>query len=88
MNLSVEISMYPLQDNYKTKIKAFLAELNSNANAVEVLTSNMSTRLFGDYDSVTNLLNFAMKESMQKFGKIAFVCKFVEGDARELTNYH
>lgn len=87
MNLSVDISMYPLQDGYKEKIKSFLDDLNSNAGSVEIRTSNMSTRLFGSYDEVSSLLNHAMKVSMQKFGKVVFVCKFIEGDARELKNY-
>lgn len=86
MMLSVEISMYPLQDEYKPKIKAFLDELNQ-ADAVEIRTSNMSTRVFGEYDAVTQLLNTAMRNSMQQFGKIVFVCKYLEGDARQLEGY-
>lgn len=88
MKLSVDISMYPLQDEYKAKIKAFLDDINKLAGSVEIRTSNMSTRLFGNYDEVTSLLNQTMKSSMQKFGKIVFVCKFIEGDARELKNYN
>lgn len=87
MNLSVEISMYPLQDNYKTKIKEFLHHINQQAKEVEIRTSNMSTRLFGDYEAVTSLLNQAMQHSMQKHGKIVFVCKYLQGDARELSGY-
>lgn len=86
MMLSVEISMYPLQDEYKPKIKAFLDELNQ-ADQVEIRTSNMSTRVFGEYDVVTQLLNTAMRNSMQQFGKIVFVCKYLEGDARQLEGY-
>ena len=87
MNLSVEISMYPLQDGYKDKIKAFLDDINANAGEVEIRSSNMSTRLFGDYAAVTALLNKAMRSSMQQFGKIVFICKYLEGDARELSGY-
>lgn len=87
MQLSVEISMYPLQDEYKPKIKAFLRDINSGAKDIEIRSSNMSTRLFGEYDAVSQLLNAAMKRSMQEFGKIVFVCKFLEGDARELKGY-
>ena len=87
MQLSVDISMYPLQEDYKTKIKAFLEDINTNAEGVEIRTSNMSTRLFGDYQAVTNLLNAAMLESMQRYGKIVFVCKFIQGDARDLSGY-
>ncbi len=87
MKLSVEISMYPLQDGYKPKIKAFLAHINQHAADVEIRTSNMSTRLFGDFDSLNSVLNAAMKDSMKRYGKIVFVCKYLEGDARELEGY-
>ncbi len=87
MHLSVEISMYPLQDGYKPKIKDFLNTLNSNAGDIEIRTSNMSSRVFGEFDSVNALINASMKESMQRYGKIVFVCKFLAGDARELSGY-
>ena len=87
MNLSVELSMYPLQDGYKPKIKDFLEMLNSRADEVEIRTSNMSTRVFGDFDTVNALLNDCMKESMQRYDKIVFVCKYLQGDARELSGY-
>lgn len=84
MKLSVDISMYPLQDGYIAKIDDFLDNLKLHARSVDIRTSNMSTRLFGDYDTVSHLLNQAMQRSMQKHGKIVFVCKFLEGDARDL----
>lgn len=87
MHLSVEISMYPLQDGYIPKVKDFLETLNNNANDVEIRTSNMSTRVFGEFDVVNILLNASMKESMQRYGKIVFVCKYLQGDARELGGY-
>ena len=87
LNLSVEISMYPLQDGYKEKIGAFLDDINSHADGIEVRTSNMSTRLFGDFELVSNLLNQTIQRSMAQYGKIVFVCKYLEGDARELEGY-
>lgn len=87
MQLSVEISMYPLQDEYKNKIKAFLDDINATDMDVEIRSSNMSTRVFGSFSDVTTLLNSAMLRSMEKFGKIVFVCKYLEGDARLLKNY-
>ncbi len=87
MNLSVEISMYPLQDGYKPMIKEFLDDINARAQGMEVRTSNMSTRVFGEFDAITALLNSAMKTSMQNYGKIVFVTKFLQGDARELKSY-
>lgn len=87
MNVSVEISMYPLQDEYKIKIKDFLAKINAHAQEVEIRSSNMSTRLFGEYDAVSSLLTEGMKYSMEKYGKMVFVCKYVQGDTRELSGY-
>jgi len=50
MHLSVELSMYPLQNDYKAKIKDFLKLLNdSNSgtdNNIEIRTTNMSTRKY------------------------------------------
>ena len=79
--------MYPLHDGYKDKIKDFLAELNQKSEQIEIRTSNMSTRVFGEFDAVNALLNACMKESMQRYGKIVFVCKYLQGDARELSGY-
>ena len=85
--LSVEISMYPLQDGYKDKIQAFLDDINQQAGNVEIRSCNMSTRLFGPFEEITGLLNSTMKASMQQFGKIVFVCKYLQGDARDLNGY-
>ena len=87
MQLSVEISLYPLQDTYIEKIDAFLYQLNRGDENIEILTSNMSTRLFGEFEAVTNLLNRAMQHSMQEHGKMVFVVKYLSGDARTLPNY-
>ena len=87
MHLSVEISMYPLQDGYKPKIKEFLDAINENSGNVEIRSSNMSTRVFGEFDAVNTLLNASMKDSMRRYGKIVFVCKYLQGDARELSGY-
>ena len=88
MQVSVELSLYPLQDNYKPIVLAFLEDLAATAENVEIRTSNMSTRLFGEYAAVTDLLNQTMLRSMQKFGKVVFVAKYIQGDARELKNYN
>lgn len=87
MKLSVDISMYPLQEDYKPQIKEFLSELNTMAGDLEIRTSNMSTRVFGEFAAVTELIDQAMLHSMERFGKIVFICKYVQGDARELSGY-
>ncbi|MBU1311344.1 MAG: hypothetical protein KKE30_17620 [Gammaproteobacteria bacterium] len=81
MQLSVEISKYPLADDYITPIKGFIDQLNQYPD-ITVLTNTMSTQLFGDYDTVMQALQACIKWSFQRYGKVVFVCKFIQGDLR------
>ena len=81
MNLSVEVSMYPLNEDYKPAIKAFIAGLRKDP-AVHVISNTLSTQIFGPYDAVTTALNREMKAAYEAHGKAAFVVKFLVGDLR------
>ncbi|WP_096035280.1 hypothetical protein [Pseudoalteromonas spongiae] len=77
--MKVEISKYPLHQDYIPFIKGFIDRLNANAN-LEVITNTMSTQVFGNYDEVMNAVTREIKRSHQEFGKAIFVCKFIGGD--------
>jgi uncharacterized protein YqgV (UPF0045/DUF77 family) len=79
MKLSVEISKYPLHQDYIPFIKGFIERLNQHPD-LEVITNTMSTQVFGDYDIVMNAVTQEIKRSHQEFGKAVFVCKFIGGD--------
>ncbi|MCF4008507.1 hypothetical protein [Rheinheimera sp. UJ63] len=81
MKLSVEISKYPLAKDYKAPIQAFIDLLADQAD-LHIITNTMSTQIFGDYDTVMQALQKCMKWSMQTYGKLVFVCKFIPGDLR------
>ena len=81
MQLSVEISKYPLADDYLTPIKGFIAQLNKYPD-ITVITNTMSTQLFGEYDVVMQALQDCIKWSFAQYGKVVFVCKFIQGDLR------
>lgn len=81
MQLSVEISKYPLADDYITPIKGFIEQLNTYPD-LKVLTNTMSTQVFGDYDVVMQALQACIKWSFEHYGKVVFVCKFIHGDLR------
>lgn len=81
MQLSVEISKYPLADDYITPIKGFIEQLNTYPD-LKVLTNTMSTQVFGDYDMVMQALQACIKWSFEHYGKVVFVCKFIHGDLR------
>lgn len=83
MKLSVEISMYPLADDFKPSIKAVIAAFNQYPE-LEVITSATSTQLFGNYDVVMDALKIELKRSYETYGQAVFVTKFINGDVREL----
>ncbi len=86
LKIAVEVSMYPLCDEYLPAIDDFLAALAGDE-AVEVQTNRMSTLLYGDYDGVLNLLRRAMRESHQSHHHAAYVCKLIPGAARRIGDY-
>ena len=76
MELSVEISKYPLADDYIPAIKDFIDRLNA-IDGLSVVGNTMSTQIFGDYDLVMDTLKAEMKRSYETYGKAIFVCKFI-----------
>ena len=78
MELSVEISKYPLADDYKPAIKDFIERLQATDGLV-VECNTMSTQVFGDYDLVMVTLTAEMKRSYEQFGKAIFVYKMIPG---------
>jgi len=76
MQASVEISLYPLNENYKAIIKSFLGEIKGKNKNLKIETNLMSTQIFGDYDEVFELLKSGMKDVFEKYPAI-FVMKFI-----------
>jgi uncharacterized protein YqgV (UPF0045/DUF77 family) len=79
MNLSAEISMYPLKDEYIPSIKAFIDRLKKQPN-LKVISNTMSTQVFGEFDVVMDTLREEIRNAYQQHGRAIFVCKFIEGD--------
>jgi hypothetical protein len=76
MELSVEISKYPLADDYIPAIKDFIDRLRA-IDGLSVVGNTMSTQVFGDYDLVMGSLTEEIRRSYEQFGKAIFVCKFI-----------
>ena len=87
MELSVEISKYPLADDYIPAIKSFIDRLNA-VEGLSVVTNTMSTQVFGEYDLVMTTLSQEMKRSYEEFGKAIFVCKFIGANLDPALNPH
>ncbi|MEL7311735.1 MAG: YkoF family thiamine/hydroxymethylpyrimidine-binding protein [Pseudomonadota bacterium] len=69
----VDVSLYPLKDDYIPPIDAVIARFRSYDD-IEVETNRMSTQLTGDYDRVMEALTNEMRSSLIA-GKAVFVLK-------------
>ena len=81
MFVSVEISLYPLRDEFVPTIEAFLERLRARRD-LTVLTNTMSTRVIGDYDAVFGALHAEMRRTHEDVPHAVFVTKIVGGDLR------
>jgi len=79
MKLSLEISKYPLTEDYIPPIADFIERLKTYP-GLTVVGNTMSTQVFGDYDEVMAAYTKEMKRSHEQWGKAIFVCKFINGD--------
>ncbi len=79
MNLTAEISMYPLHQDYEPIILDFIADLRANAD-IDVVTNAMSTQVRGPYQRVWDILQQATQKSFETYGKAVFVVKFIRGE--------
>ena len=82
MGISVEISLYPLQESYKNIILDFLDRIKSYS-SITVITNNMSTRIFGDYDTVMLLLSEELKTTFARPETVVVVMKMVGKNLEE-----
>ncbi|MGQ7868367.1 hypothetical protein [Sunxiuqinia sp. sy24] len=82
MYITVEISYYPLTENYDQPVFQLLDLLN-NQPEITVESGTMSTLIRGEYDEVMQILNTSMKELMRNYPsvfnlKIANACELKE----------
>ena len=78
MKTTIEISKYPLNENYEPPILNFIERLNTHG-GIEVKTNATATHLVGDYDEIMGLLQKEIKHSFEAYGKAIFVIKILHG---------
>ncbi|PID67607.1 MAG: hypothetical protein CR968_05840 [Flavobacteriia bacterium] len=69
MQISIDISYYPLTDKYNEAIETFLHELNKDTSC-EIFTGAMSTSISGEYQEVMSLLTSSMLPLMNKYASV------------------
>ncbi len=61
MQITIEISLYPLQEDYEQIILDFIKALRQHQ-GLSIETNGLSTQVFGEYDEVMNAIQIEMKE--------------------------
>ena len=78
MNISVELTLTPLQDDFEPPIINFIKRLR--ASGLKVLENPLSTQVFGSYDAVMGVLNKEIKEAFENTDKLLLYMKIVKSD--------
>ncbi len=77
--VSVEISLYPLRDDFIAPIAQFIERLNTYQE-LTVKTNCMSTQVFGEYARTLQILAEEMGKTHQEFPKACFAMKVLNGN--------
>jgi len=82
MVITVELSMYPFQENYRELIQDFVKRLASERD-LRITTGPTSTVVVGEYRRVMECITEMLAWSYGEHGRSVFVAKFISGyDAR------
>jgi len=78
MKCSIEISYYPLNEEYVNPIRDFIHRMNQYK-GLTCRTSGMSTQIFGEYDLLMEALTREIRKSFELPHSV-FVMKLVNAD--------
>ena len=76
MEISVDISLYPLKDEYVAPILAFIKAVENTPN-ITVERNSLSTQVYGDYKAVMGLLEKEIYSVFDELPHSVFVLKLV-----------
>jgi uncharacterized protein YqgV (UPF0045/DUF77 family) len=76
MRVAVDISLYPIADEFIPPIDDVIERLNSHE-SLEVTTNPMSTQVFGEYDVVMAALNREIKTTFESSPRAVFAIKIL-----------
>lgn len=76
MRVAVDISLYPLADEFLPPIRDIVERLN-NKTSVDVQTNAMSTQIRGDFDEVMGILNEEIRTTFELCPKAVFAIRIL-----------
>jgi len=87
MLASIDISMYPLQEQYCQPILDFIASLEQHE-SIRIEKNAMSTQIFGDYRTLMTALTDDIEQVLQNNPKTIFVLKLLGTDRSKADIEH
>ena len=85
MRISIDISLYPLNENYVEPILNFIDKLEQNAKLV-VKRNSLSTQIFGEYRDVMDCLDDEIEAVFAVIPESVFVLKLVGTDRADVVD--
>lgn len=79
MQLTVELSLYPLTEGYIEVVQTFINDLERRTGLV-IRKNAMSTQISGQSEAVMEVLHQVLQASYERAGKQVLVAKFIPGD--------
>ena len=76
MDISVELTFGPLQNNYEEQIINFIKKLRETG--LTVIENPLSTHVYGEYDKVMNVLQKEIKAAFQQIDQGLMLIKMVK----------
>jgi len=76
MKIAVDISLYPLAEDFVPPIRDVIGRLNRHSQ-LDVVTNPMSTQIRGEYDDVMAALKEEMKTTFENLPKAVFAIKIL-----------
>jgi len=81
MKISVELTLTPIQDDFEPAVINFIKSLRNSG--LTVLENPLSTQVYGDYDTVMELLTTEMKTALEAVDRGLLYIKIVKSDRSE-----
>lgn len=78
MQVSVELSLTPLQDDFESPIKAFIRKLRNSG--FKVIENPLATQIYGDYDKIMEFLTEEVRESFQALDHVLINIRILKGN--------
>ena len=85
MEISVELTFSPLQDDFELHIINFIKKLR--ASGLTVLENPLSSQVYGNYDEVMQVLNSEIKEAFELMDNGLLYMKIIKSDRSDYESH-